>query len=178
MLLIPLLAILMVPASGTSAPLRPVPGTMPPGTTPTKPQSTSVTNAAATPATITFRAINPDTTTLVPGSAAVSVTWQTPGNLFGAWSLKVSAPSTFGSCGTVPASAVTVTCGSVTGGLNGACGGATTLSPGGAQIASGTEGFITTTSYSVSLTFTLQDSWKYVASSSCSLSVSYLITAN
>ena len=176
MLAIPLLAILMAPASGT--PVRLPPERPAPVATTPKPRATTITNAAATPATITFTATNPDTTPTVTGSAAVSVTWQTPGNLFGAWNLKVSAPSTFGSCATVPASAVTVTCGSVTGGSNGACGTATSLSTTATQIASGTEGFITTTSYTVNLTFTLQDSWKYIASSSCSLTVSYLITAN
>jgi hypothetical protein len=176
MLTIPLLAILMAPASGT--PVRLPPQRPAPVATTPRPRATSITNAAATPATVTFTATNPDTTPSVTGSAAVAVTWQTPGNFLGSWNLQVSAPSTFGSCSTVPASAVTVTCGSVSGGFNGSCGTATTLSATPTQIANGIEGFFTTTSYTVSLTFTLQDSWKYIASSSCSLSVSYLITAN
>ncbi len=176
MLAIPLLAILMAPASGT--PVRLPPQRPAPVATTPKPLATSIKNAAATPATITFTGTNPDSTPSVAGSAAVAVTWRTTGSHSGAWNLQVSAPSTFSSCATVPAGAVAVTCGSVTGGSSGACGTPQPLSTTGTQIADGIEGNGAAATYTVNLTFTLQDSWKYIASSSCSLTVSYLITAN
>jgi hypothetical protein len=71
-----------------------------------------------------------------------------------------------------------MSCGGVTGGSGGACGGSTALSTAGVQMASGTQTFISSANYSVTLSFTLQDSWKYIASSSCSLSLTYTITAN
>jgi hypothetical protein len=95
-----------------------------------------------------------------------------------AWTLTVSAAgASFSSCATVPASAVTVTCGSVTGGHTGACSTAATLSTTATKVAGGNEA-TGMASYSVNLSFTLADNWKYIASSSCSLSVSYTITAN
>jgi len=142
-----------------------------------KPMAAAVSAASATPSAITFLATDPTGTPVVTGSSAAVVTWKTSGGLLGAWTLNVSAPTAFGACSTVPASAVTVTCASVSGGFLGACSSATTLSPTATQIAGGYEGLGTAT-YSVSLSFTLQDSWKYIASSSCSLSVSYTITAN
>ena len=138
----------------------------------------SISNQAVTPGSINFSATDPDTSPAVSGSSAAVVSWQTTGTLASSWNLKVSAPASFSSCPTVPISAVTVSCGSVAGGSAGTCGGSTALSTSPIQIASGTEGFLLNTSYSVSLNFTLQDSWKYIASSSCSLSVTYTITAN
>jgi hypothetical protein len=139
--------------------------------------ATTITSASVTPGTISFNTSNPDSQPVVNGSATATVTWQTANSLLQKWTLAVSAPASFGSCGTVPASAVTVTCGTVSGGFGGTCGGATTISTTPVQIASGYEG-IGTGTYTVALTFTLQDSWKYIASTSCSLSVTYTITAD
>lgn len=163
-------AILLAPASRA-------PGVATPAAVRLQPLAVTLSGASATPAAITFSATDPTGTPVVNGSSAASVNWTTNGSVFGAWTLKVSAPAAFASCATVPASAVTVSCGSVTGGFGGACGAATSLSTTPTQIASGNEGF-NTVSYSVNLSFTLADSWKYIASSSCSLSVTYTITAN
>lgn len=139
--------------------------------------TTTISGDTVTPATITFTATNPTGTPVVSGSAAAVVTWKTGTPKGGAWTLTVNSSGTdFSSCTTVPASAVTVTCSSVTGGTAGACSGATALSTSATQVAGGTEGAGTTT-YTVNLGFTLADSWKYIASSLCSLSLAYTITA-
>ena len=152
-------------------------GQMAPATLKLKPLATTTSNAAVSPSTLTFTASNPDTSPTVAASAVVS--WKSTASSFGAtWNLKVSAPASFNSCSTIPASAVTVSCTAVTGGSNRTCGTSTGLSTTPTQIANGTEPFLTATSYSVKLNFTLQDSWKYIASSSCSLSVTYTITGN
>jgi hypothetical protein len=92
--------------------------------------------------------------------------------------LKVhAAAASFASCATVPRSAIKVTCGGVTGGSAGSCGGAITLSGASQQVASGKESTSTNTPYSVTLNFTLADSWSYIANSSCTLSLTYTVTA-
>jgi hypothetical protein len=94
----------------------------------------------------------------------------------------VQAPSaSFPGCSTVPVSAVTVTCSSATvsGGGSGSCGGPVVLSTSAQNLATGTEAFLSAT-YTVNLTFTLTDSWKYVAQLSppCSLTVTYTANLN
>jgi len=163
-----LLSGILLAASGKAAPAAVNP----------KLSFTSISNAAAAPSAITFPASNPTGSPVVAGSSSVVVSWTTTGTFLGSWNLAVSAPASFSSCPWIPVSAVTVSCGSVTGGSGGTCGGSAALTTGAAQIASGTEGLLVATNYSVSLNFTLQDSWKYIASTSCSLSVSYTITAN
>ena len=139
---------------------------------------TTISNTTVTPASITFTATNPGSLPVVGGSSGAVVSWTTAGSIFGSWNLTVSAPANFTSCPTVPVSAVTVSCSSVSGGTGGACGGSSALSTGGVQMASGTQGLLLPGNYSVNLNFTLQDSWKYIASSSCSLTLTYTITAN
>jgi hypothetical protein len=141
-----------------------------------KPQAVNVRNAAVSPATLTFTAISPDTSPVVSASASAVVTWSTTGNTLTSWNLKVIAPAAFSSCPTIPASAVTVSCSALNAGNNATCGSNAPLSTTPVQMATGTDG--TVSSYSVTLNFTLQDSWQYIASSSCSLAVSYTITAN
>ena len=151
------------PARATPAIIKPLP------------MATALSKESVTPAAITFTATDPTGTPVVTGSATAVVTWTTKGGATAnSWTLGVSAPSTFAACSTVPASAVKVTCGSVTGG---ACSAATNLTNTATTIASGKES-TGTANYTVNLTFTLQDSWKYIASSSCSLTVTYTITAN
>lgn len=143
------------------------------------PQATTIAGPTVTPAVITFLATDPDGSPVVSGSSGAVISWSTAGSVLGAWTLKVNAPATFGSCPTVPVSAVTVSCGSVTGGFGGACSGNSSLSTTPTQVAGGTEGLLGFGSaFTVNLTFTLADSWKYIASSLCSLSVTYTITAN
>jgi len=143
-----------------------------------KPQVVNVTQVSVSPASLSFTAANPDSSPLVAGSSSAVVTWKTTGgSVTSPWTLRISSPDTFSSCATVPASAVTVSCASITGGSGATCGGASTLSSSAVQIANGLQSNGSTT-YSVSLTFTLQDSWKYIASSLCALTVSYTVTAN
>jgi hypothetical protein len=139
---------------------------------------TAITNASITPASITFSATDPSNVPVVGGSSGAVISFTTTGTLLGSWNLKVSAPANFSSCPTIPIGAATVSCSSVTGGSGGACGGSSALSTAGVQMASGTEGLLVATNYTVNLNFTLQDSWKYIASSSCSLTLTYTITAN
>ena len=147
--------------------------------TPVKPLATTINTAiAATPATVTFTATNPDSAPSDSGSATVTLTWKTAGGATArTWNVKASAPAAFTSCATVPSSAVTATCTSVTGGTGSTCSAAGALSTAGIQIASGDEA-TGTAAYTVKLTYTLADSWEYIASSSCSLTVTYLLTAN
>jgi hypothetical protein len=136
-------------------------------------------NMSATPASITFQGTDPDSST-VAGSSAATVTWVGFGST-ASWNLTVQAPSTtFQGCPTVPVSAVRVSCSSaaVTGGGTAACAASTTLSTTPQIVASGNQGFFS--SYTVTLTFTLTDSWKFIAETSpqCSLSVTYTSTLN
>lgn len=160
------------PVSASQAPARVSPAIIRP-----QPMATSIPTMSVTPAAITFTATDPTGTPVVTGSAGAVVKWSTKGGATAnTWTLQVNAPTTFSACPTVPANAVKVTCGSVTGGT-GACSAAKSLTNTAATIASGTESK-GNTAYTVNLTFTLQDSWKYIATSSCSLAVTYTITAN
>ena|SRR5579871_734029 len=132
------------------------------------------------PATISFAAVNPDSTPVVSGSAPAAVTWQNLDFNQGNWTLTVQAAGAgFTSCPSLPLSAVTVSCSSVTTTIGGTgnCAAAFPLSTTAQTVASGTQSFLTY-SYSVNVNFTLADNWKYIAetSPSCSLSLSY--TAN
>jgi len=130
------------------------------------------------PATITFSATNPDQAPMDAGSAPASITWENLDFNQGNWSLTVQATSAgFANCPTVPVSAVTVSCASAStnSGGSGACAAPFALSTSAQTVASGSQAFLTY-SYSVSINFTLADSWKYIAetSPSCSLSLSYI----
>jgi hypothetical protein len=133
-----------------------------------------------TPATITFSATNPSSAPVDSGSSTASVSWTNLDFAQGAWSLTVQAGSpSFINCPTVPVSAVTVSCASVSTSIGGSgtCSPPFTLSTSAQTVAGGNQGFITY-SYAVTLNFTLADNWKYIAetSPSCSLSLSYIAT--
>jgi len=144
-----------------------------------QPQANNFT-LTVSPATITFTADNPGTLPVVAGSAATTASWTALGS-GNNWSLVVQAASpTFANCSTVPISAVTVSCSSVNVfglGGSGSCSGSFPLSTTPQTVASGSEGLVSLT-YSVTLSFKLADSWKYIAETSpaCSLSLTY--TAN
>jgi hypothetical protein len=142
------------------------------------PMATSMSAVTANPGTISFTATDPDLGS-VSGSSAATVSWTTTGgSAASTWNLKVHAnPASFTGCATVPRSAVTVTCGGVTGGSAGTCGGGFILTGAGQQIASGKESASNNAPYSVTLNFTLADSWSYIAKSSCTLTVTYTVTA-
>ena len=150
-----------------------------PAANPILPMATTLSAISAVPATISFSLTDPTTTPSVAGSPAATVSWTTSfGSTGSTWTLKVSAAAaSFTSCATIPRSAVNVSCGGVTGGSSGACGGGFTLSGAPQQIASGTEASGSGKAYSVTVNFTLADSWSYLVSSSCSLSVTYTVTA-
>jgi len=144
------------------------------------PMATTLSAISASPGTISFTATDPDLGS-ASGSSSATVSWSTSGgSAASTWNLKVhAAAASFTNCATVPRSAIKVTCGGVTGGSAGSCGGAITLSGTSQQVASGKESASNGASYSVTLNFTLADSWSYIAkqSPSCTLSLTYTVTA-
>jgi len=142
------------------------------------PMATTLSAVTASPATISFTATDPDAGPYA-GSSSATVSWSTSGGSVGStWTLKVQASAaTFASCGTVPTSAVKATCTGVAGGSAGTCGGAVNLSTSAQQVASGNEASGAGKAYSVTLNFTLADSWSYIAKSSCTLTLTYTVTA-
>ncbi len=135
---------------------------------------------SATPGTISFQAANPDLG-MVSGSSPGSLTWMVlSGSHSQNWTLSVQAASSaFTGCETVPVSAVRVSCGAATvsgGGGTGACNTAFPLSTTAQQIAGGAEGD-GTKNYSVSINFTLAESWRYVPNSSCPITLTYTVNA-
>ncbi|HUI57182.1 MAG TPA: hypothetical protein VLY04_19535 [Bryobacteraceae bacterium] len=145
-----------------------------------QPMAATMGSVTATPGTISFTATDPDLGS-VSGSSGATVNWTTTGgSTSSTWNLKVhSSAAHFANCATVPASAVTVSCNTVTGGSAGTCSAPFALSTTGTQVASGKESSGTGAAYSVTLTFTLADSWKYIAkqSPSCTLTLTYTVTA-
>lgn len=142
------------------------------------PQATMLTAVTASPSTITFTATDPDLGG-VGGSSAATVGWSlSGGSSSSTWNLSVQASSaTFASCSTVPTSAVTVACTGVSGGTGGTCAAAVPLSTNPQQVASGYEhNGSASKPYSVTLNFTLTDSWSYIANS-CTLTLTYTVNA-
>ena len=141
---------------------------------------TTVNSVAAAPGTISFSATDPALSPFA-GSSASTVTWKTSGGTTTfTWNLQVQAGATsFTNCGTVPTTAVTVTCSSVTGGTAGACKPAFALSNAGQQVATGKESSSTNAPYSVTMSFALTDSWSYIAKQvpACTLTLTYTVTA-
>lgn len=135
-----------------------------------------IENQSVTPSTIGFTASNPDTNPTVGGSAN-SIVQFTAGTGSGSWSLQVSAPPAFASCSTVPAGAVraTATCTSKPAGATCAAT-STAISATATTIASGNENS-GGGAYTITISFTFSDSWQYIASSLCSLNVTYTINA-
>ena len=167
--------VLLAAAAGTSHP------SLAPRAAPQPKLVLTISNMTATPGTISFQAIDPDLGA-VPGTPAASVTWNAIGLIPSSWTLTVQAPSaSFSGCPSIPVSAVTVTCTGVSVGGNGSgtCSGSVPLSTSPQKIAGGTEAFLSA-GYAVNLSFTLTDSWKYVAQMSplCSITVTYTANLN
>jgi hypothetical protein len=140
----------------------------------------TVGSVSATPSTISFQATNPDSG-IVSGSSPGSLTWMVlAGTHLQNWTLSVQAGSnTFVGCPTIPTSAIQVNCGSATVsgvGGTGTCSGSFPLSTTPQQIAGGAEGD-GTNSYTVLVNFTLAESWRYVADSSCTITLTYSVNA-
>jgi hypothetical protein len=149
------------------------------------PKPLAVANFTVYPiAAVSFAATDPDSPT-VAGSASVTVS-----GLIGATGANASfklqayaAGTTFSNCTTIPVSAVTIACTSLFDPGNSAvsCAAPATLSTSPVTVASGTlPAAGSSTSFWVTFTYTLTDSWKYIAqtSSSCILNVTYLATVN
>lgn len=135
----------------------------------------------AQPAAIRFTATDPDQGS-VAGTPA-TITWTVfSGHNNRTWSISAYADrNTLNGCGTVPASAIRVSCSSATvsGGSGiGACAAPFSLSGTPQLVASGHQGSSTRT-YTVNVNFSFTDSWRYIASNgpSCSLTLTYSVTA-
>lgn len=144
-----------------------------------RPMATAITAKSVSPSTISFTLADPDAAAV---TGAGSVTWTTTGGgPAGAWTVGVSSTnSSFTNCSEIPLSAVTAKCTSVTGGTAGACNASSLGLTGTAQqIASGKES-PGTANYTVNVTFSITDAWKYKGHTSplCTLSVTYTLTAN
>lgn len=171
-------------AAGTPAVAKPIAHPLP--NRPPLARGLSVAPAATftlnvSPATISFTATNPDSSPVDAGSSAATVSWQNLDFSQGSWNLTVQALSPgFTNCPTVPISAVTVSCASASATIGGSasCSAPFTLSTSPQVVAGGNQALLTY-SYSISLNFSLNDNWKYIAetSPSCSLSLSYVATA-
>lgn len=151
----------------------------------------TISSLIASPGSISFIASNPGSGS-VSGSSPASVNWTVQsGNRLQTWSLSVQADAGyFSGCPTVPVSAVGVECSgasvsgpevilgtlTVGGGGTGVCGGGFSLSTVAHQVAGGAEGDGTQV-YSVQINYSLAESWRYVANSSCSLSLTYTVNA-
>ena len=172
-------ALLVAMAAGhTPIPVR----RLRPMTSTPKPMASGNFTLTVTPATINFvTSNNPTATPVVAGSAPASVTWNAL-SIFdnNNWTLTVqSASPNFANCPSVPISAVTVTCSSATlGGVGGSatCSGSFPLSTTPQTVAGGVVGTLYSYNYSVTINFTLADSWKYIAETNpqCSLSLNYV----
>lgn len=141
----------------------------------------SIHNVAVNPSTISFTATDPDLGNF-SGSSPATVTWQTNGGVNShPWTLGVAASTpNFSSCATVPLSAIKVSCSNVTGGNTpGTCAAPIQLSTALTTIASGKGDTGVNSPYSVTINFTLADSWRYIAEQSppCTLNVTYTINA-
>jgi hypothetical protein len=168
-------------AQGDNKPRRPaaISSVAPPKLT------TAIASFTVSPASITFNATDPDFPT-VAGSSAGTATLSITGGASGrSWTMSLQASgTTFTGCATVPASAVTVTCTSATdtntGGSTGTaiCSAPFALSTTSTQFAGGKEGTVSDR-YDVTLSFTLTDSWRYIAATTptCPITLTYTADA-
>jgi hypothetical protein len=165
-------------SAGQKAPRQPTPAIV-------APLATGIHNFIVAPGTVSFVASDPDSPSHTGSS---TVTWNlTGGSILRNWTLQVASGAVLftgsASCSTVPANAVTFRCASATysGGTlpSATCSAGTfTLSTTYQTVASGREGS-GSPSFTVTLSFTLLDSWSYVANLSppCTLNVSYSLNA-
>lgn len=132
------------------------------------------------PGTLSLTSADPDA---VSSGGAATVTWSiADARPNGDWSLAVHAPSsTLTACPRVPVSALQVQCTGLsvagTGNPRGECAaGAVTLSTNPQIIASGSRQGGNSL-FTAAVSFTFIDSWKYPASSLCSLNLIYTVSA-
>ena len=144
-----------------------------------RPAATGISLYVVTPANVTFATANPSTTPAVAGSSAVTIFFVLSGGSSArTWNIQLkSSTNTFAGCTTVPVSAITATCGSVAGGTGGACASPFAMSPGGAQLATGSESDGLGV-YLVTINFSLSDEWKYLPALCTPQTFDYILTAN
>lgn len=145
---------------------------------------TKLHNVVATPATIVFAANDPDTPT-VPGNVTATISFRTTGgDLLRTWRLDVQATGggSLANCPrSIPVSRIRVTCVSATAdnGGTGVCAAPFNLSTGLQTLANGTEGTGNASPYAITVNFTFEDAWQYIATNSpCVVNLSYQIIAN
>lgn len=130
-----------------------------------------------TPTPLRFLADDPDTGT-VAATTPVQVRWYGVGDHSSSWTLTVQAMgSRFENCPALPVSAVQATCQSVDPGHGeGACAPNFPISTAPQKVASGIEAQ-GNREYIISITFTLSDSWRYIAATNpqCTLSLLYTV---
>ena len=148
-----------------------------------RPAVASVRNAVAAPQPLQFLATDPDIGPVSANSPAI-ISWEITGaQSTGTWTLTVqTGAARFSGCGAVPVAALTAKCVSVTGdghGGAGACAAPFPLSTQPATLAAGSQGHGNSW-FSVTVNFTFQDGWQYVAAMnpSCTLNLSYIIQAS
>jgi hypothetical protein len=143
--------------------------------------ATSITGPVISPSAITFNSPNPDVTPTA-GSSMANIQWMMSGNPSGNWSVTVqAASSSLANCPAIPVSAISAQCVSATasgtGNPDASCSGsAFSLSTTPQTIASGTRQG-NTGAINLAIAFTFTDAWKYPASSSCSIQITYTIKA-
>jgi len=145
--------------------------------------ATQIHNISVTPATILFAANDPDTPT-VPGNVSATINFRTTGgNNLRNWRVDVQAAGggNLANCPrSIPVSQIRVTCVSATAatGGTGGCAAPFNLSSGSQMVASGTEGSGNASPYAITVNFSFQDSWQYIATNSpCTVTLSYQIIA-
>jgi hypothetical protein len=144
----------------------------------------AVSQLRVTPTTVQFLANNPGGS--VPAGSVATLNWNLERGSNGrTWTLMVGASSwNFNGCTTVPISAVSLKCvsASVNGGGQSSAGcNINSLTPlpntlPGMPVASGNEGNASLHSYTVTLSYQLTDSWRYIANT-CPINVSYSVIA-
>lgn len=149
------------------------------------PPATSIFSLTVSPSSINFSATDPDLG-VVTGSSTSAVQFYLIGSTAGAtWTLGIATGgSTFTGCTTIPASAVKATCsGASVSNFSGTagtavCSAARTLSTTTGTVLSGKEGS-GIDGYNATITFTLTDSWKYIAKTSptCPITLTYTLNA-
>ena len=146
--------------------------------------ATQIHSTLVTPATIVFAANDPDTPT-VPGNVTATISFRTTGgNLLRSWRVDVQATGggTMANCPrSIPVSRIRVTCVSATSdnGGTGACNAPFNLSTGLQTVASGTEGTGNAAPYAITVNFSFDDSWQFIATNSpCTVNLSYQIIAS
>jgi hypothetical protein len=145
--------------------------------------ATRIHNQIVTPSTLVFLATDPDTP-LVPGNVSASVAFRTTGgSTANTWRVEVQATgggNMLNCPNSIPVSRIRVTCVAATAeGGTAACGAPFALSTALQTVATGTEGSGNARPYTITLNFTFQDSWQYIATNTpCAVNLSYRITAN